>query len=64
LTLSLRAINGRGGFAMPGVNIAAAFHLQTDTGDLYVNFGSPSAVTTLDRMIVKYVFRIGAQSGT
>jgi hypothetical protein len=64
MTLSLRSISGRGGFALPGLNVAAAFHARTQSGDLYVNFGSPSAVTTLDRFIVKYVLRLGADAGT
>jgi hypothetical protein len=65
LTLSLRSINGRGGFStQPGLNLAAAFHTRTNHGDLYVNFGSPSAFATLDRVIVKYVLRIGADAGT
>ena len=65
VTLSLRDINGRGGFsAEPGLNLAAAFHEQTKRGDVYVNFGSPSAFATLDRLIVKYVVRVGADAGT
>lgn len=64
-TLSLRDINGRGGFApQPGLNLAAGFHLWTRTGDLYLNFGSPSSFATLNRTIVKYVFRVGADAGT
>ncbi len=62
--LSLRSFNGRGGFATPGLNLAAAFHARTKNGDLYLNFGSPSADATLNRMILKYVFRIGADAGT
>ena len=64
MTLSLRSINGRGGFAIPGLNLAAAFHARMQSGDLYVNFGSPSAFQTLDRFIVKYILRIGADAGT
>jgi len=64
LTLSLRSINGRGGFASPGLNLAAAFHARTKTGDFYLNFGSPSANATLNRTIIKYVFRTGADAGT
>ena len=64
-TLSLRSINGRGGFAtQPGLNLAAAFHARTKDGDLYLNFGSPSAFTTLNRFIAKYVLRLGADAGT
>lgn len=65
LSLSLRSINGRGGFSpQPGLNIAAALHVRTKDGDLFVNYGSPSAFATLNRFIVKYVFRIGADAGT
>jgi len=65
LTLALRDINGRGGFSPQlGLNLAAAFHTRTKDGDLYVNFGSPSASATLDRLIIKYVLRIGADAGT
>ncbi len=64
MTLGLRSINGIGGFAQPGVNLAAAFHVRMESGDLYVNLGSPSAVATLDRLIVKYVQRLGADAGT
>lgn len=64
VSLSLRAINGTGGFAIPGVNLAAAYHIRFRHGDLYVNYGSPSAIATINRLIVKYVFRAGADAGT
>jgi hypothetical protein len=65
VTLSLRGINGRGGFAAPGTNFAAAFHRRfTDGNELFVNFGTPAAPTTLDRFIVKYLFRFGGDAGT
>jgi hypothetical protein len=65
LTLALRDINGRGGFSPQlGLNLAAAFHTRTKDGDLYVNYGSPSASATLNRLIIKYVLRIGADAGT
>jgi len=64
-TLSLRSVSGRGGFSpQPGFNLAAALHVRMKDGDLYVNFGSPSALTTLDRTIIKYVLRIGGDAGT
>ncbi len=64
-SLSLRSINGRGGFStQPGLNVAAALHTRTKNGDLYVNFGSPSAFATLNRFIVKYVLRFGGDAGT
>jgi hypothetical protein len=66
LTLSLRSINGNGGFApQPGTNVSAAFHRRFPNGnELFANFGTPAANTTLDRFIVKYVFHIGADAGT
>lgn len=65
LTISLRAINGLGGFApSPGVNFAAAYHARLRHGDIYVNYGTPAANVTLNRLIVKYVFRAGAEAGT
>ncbi|HET9030566.1 MAG TPA: DUF5916 domain-containing protein [Candidatus Aquilonibacter sp.] len=64
LSIGLRGINGTGGFANPGVNLSAAYHVQLRSGDLYVNYGSPSSIATLNRLIVKYVFRAGADAGT
>ena len=65
LTLALRAINGHGGFvATPGLNLALAYHRQFSRGDLFINYGSPSANVTLNRLIVKYVFRAGSDQGT
>ena len=65
VTLAYRAINGRGGFALPGQNFATAFHTKFKNGsELFVNFGTPAAPTTLDRLIVKYLLRIGGGAGT
>lgn len=65
VTLSLRGINGIGGFApQQGTNLAAAYHMRTRNGDLYVNFGTPASGATLNRTIVKYVLRAGSDSGT
>ena len=65
LSLSLRAINGLGGFSpQAGTNLAAGFHTRTGSGDLYINYGSPSAAATLDRLIIKYVLRFGSAAGT
>ncbi len=64
-TISLRSINGRGGFSPPGVNLAAAYHHRFRSGDeLFLNFGTPAATRTLDRFIVKYLFRFGGDAGT
>jgi hypothetical protein len=65
VTLALRAINGNGGFALPGVNFAAGFHTKFRSGsELFVNYGTPAAPVTLDRLIVKYVLRLGGGEGT
>jgi hypothetical protein len=65
-SLQLRDINGFGGFATQiGNNLAVAFHQRFRTGnELYVNYGSPAAGATLNRLIVKYVFHAGADAGT
>jgi hypothetical protein len=63
-TFALRGINGTGGFATPGLNVAAAFHARFSNGDLYLNYGTPAANATLTRFIVKYVFRAGSEEGT
>ncbi|HET6895430.1 MAG TPA: DUF5916 domain-containing protein [Candidatus Baltobacteraceae bacterium] len=65
LTISLRAINGNGGFAPAGSNFAAAFHKRFRSGDeLFLNFGTPAAPYTMDRFIMKYLFRFGGEAGT
>ncbi len=64
-TISLRDINGLGGFStQTGLNLAAAFHLRMKNGDLYLNYGTPAAYATLNRFIVKYVIRAGGDAGT
>jgi hypothetical protein len=65
LTLGLRDISGLGGFSPEqGLNAAAGLHLRLPNGDLYANYGSPSAYRTLNRFIVKYVLRAGGDAGT
>ncbi len=65
VSVSLRSISGIGGFAIPGLNLAASYHRRFANGnDLYLNFGTPAANATLDRLVVKYVFRAGGESGT
>jgi len=65
LSVSLRTINGTGGFAAPGNNLAVSFHRHYANGnELYVNFGTPAANATLDRLIVKYILHFGGQPGT
>jgi hypothetical protein len=65
LTLALRSINGRGGFAAPGLNFAAALHNKFRSGsEIFLSYGTPAAPATLDRFIVKYLLRIGGGAGT
>ncbi|MBV8163816.1 MAG: hypothetical protein JOZ91_06070 [Candidatus Eremiobacteraeota bacterium] len=65
LSLSLRSINGTGGFAMPGVNFAGGFHWRFRSGsELFMNYGSPAAPQTLYRFITKFLWRIGGGAGT
>lgn len=60
LSLGLRGINGNGGFALPGTNLAISFHERFKSLDeLYIDYGTPASITTLNRFIVKYVFHIG-----
>jgi hypothetical protein len=65
LALELRNINGTGGFATPGSNIAIGFHERfVNLNELYVEYGSPANYQTVHRLIVKYIFHAGGQTGT
>ena len=65
LSLGLRAINGNGGFALPGLNFAASYHrILSNNNELFVNYGTPAAYVTLNRLVVKYVLRFGGGAGT
>jgi hypothetical protein len=66
VSVSLRAINGRGGFAQsPGSNIALAYHRRfTGGNELFVDYGTPAAFNTLHRFIIKYVLHVGGDAGT
>jgi hypothetical protein len=65
-TIALRDINGTGGFATQiGNNLALGFsEYFRDGNQLFANYGSPAAGATIDRLIVKYVFHAGADTGT
>jgi hypothetical protein len=64
-TIAFRSINGDGGFALPGKNFSAAFHSKFRNGsEIFVNYGTPASPLTLNRLIVKYVLRIGGGAGT
>jgi hypothetical protein len=66
VSVALRDINGYGGFATQiGNNLAFGYQQRFASGNqLYVNFGSPAAGATLNRLIVKFVFHAGADVGT
>lgn len=63
--VSLRSISGRGGFGSPGVNLAANYHRRfANNSEVFVNYGTPAATATVQRLIVKYVLRLGSAAGT
>ena len=65
ISLSIRSINGTGGFASPGVNFAGGFHWRLRSGsELFMNYGSPASPQTLNRFITKFLWRIGGGAGT
>jgi hypothetical protein len=66
LSVAVRDINGLGGFATQvGNNLAVAFHDRFRGGnELYVDYGTPAASATINRLIVKYIFHAGADAGT
>lgn len=64
LSLSLRDISGRGGFASPGINLAGSFHRRfKNDSELFLNYGTPAANSTLQRFVLKYVLRFGGGAG-
>jgi hypothetical protein len=64
-SVSLRGISGTGGFAQPGVNLAGSFHHRfKNDSELFFNYGTPAAPTTLQRVVLKYVLRTGGGAGT
>ncbi len=65
LAVGLRSINGTGGFSPPGADVAISYHQRfRDQSQLYVEYGTPAAYTTLHRLIVKYVLHLGGGAGT
>ena len=62
-SIAYRDVSGRGGFATPGRNVAASVRRRFRNGnELFVNYGTPAANTTLDRWIVKYLMRLGGSN--
>ena len=58
LSIALQNISGTGGFALPGTNLSASLHRIFPTNDeLYLSFGTPAATQTVNRFLVKYVFK-------
>ena len=65
LAIGLRTINGMGGFGTPGANIAISFHRRFRNEDqLYIDYGTQAANQTLHRLILKYVFHAGGETGS
>lgn len=65
LAIGLRGINGRGGYASPGTNLAVSFHERFKNADeFYLDYGTPAAGSTLHRLIAKFVFHTGGATGT
>ncbi|HEY8320925.1 MAG TPA: DUF5916 domain-containing protein [Candidatus Baltobacteraceae bacterium] len=65
LAIGLRGINGDGGFAAPGTNLAISYHKRfADLNEVYFDYGTPAATSTLNRWILKYVFHFGGATGT
>ncbi len=59
-SLAYRVISGAGGFASPGRNLAVGFQRRFRSGnELFVDYGTPGATRTLNRLIVKYLIRLG-----
>lgn len=59
-SFAYRAISGTGGFAVPGKDLAFGVRKRFHNGtELFVNYGTPAASSTLDRLIVKYLVRVG-----
>jgi hypothetical protein len=60
IALSLQNINGTGGFAAPGENLAISYHKRfKNQSQLYFEYGSPASYHTLQRFVLKYVYHIG-----
>ena len=44
-------------------NVSAAYYLRRGPQELYVAYGDPNALATSARLIVKYIYYLGAQKG-
>ena len=62
-SIAYRDISGRGGFATPGRNLAGSLRKRFANGnELFLNYGTPAAHSTLDRWILKYLVRLGGSN--
>jgi hypothetical protein len=65
IAIGVRNINGNGGYGVPGTNLAISYHARfRNLDELYFDFGTPAANTTLHRVILKYIFHVGGGTGT
>ncbi|MBV8748733.1 MAG: hypothetical protein JO103_03360 [Candidatus Eremiobacteraeota bacterium] len=59
-SIGYRDVSGRGGFAIPGRDLAISLRRKFRSGnELFVNYATPAANSTLDRLIVKYLLKVG-----
>ena len=62
-SIAYRDVSGRGGFATPGRNLAGSLRKRFANGnELFLNYGTPAASSTLDRFILKYLIRLGGSN--
>lgn len=60
VSVAYRDVSGRGGQAVAGRNLTGSLrHRFRNGNELFVNYGTPAANSTLDRLIVKYLVRVG-----
>jgi hypothetical protein len=65
LAVGLRSINGIGGFATPGTNLAVSYHKRfANLNEVYFDYGTPANYQTLHRWLLKYIFHFGGATGT
>lgn len=65
VALELRSVTGsvNGLTTIPGVNFAVSYHDKFASGDdLFVAYGTPAAMQSLKRLIVKFILHEGIQN--
>jgi hypothetical protein len=61
----LRSVNGIGGFAETGTNLAFLYQERfRNQSELYLEYGTPASARTLHRFIAKYVLHVGGGTGS